>query len=355
MTMGGPLGSGESFYYKPLYPYVLALLHGLFGESLFGVVLVQRLLVALSVALVWRMTHVLFGPRTGLIGLVVAAVVLYTRLGPWAGILLGEIVFIPLSCGWALLAILLAARDDWRLASAAGMLGGLATLSRSTLFLAWPGVPGLLAAARTGRRRGPWPVVVMVAVMLSITGLATARNWIVARQFVPVTTSFAVNFMIGNQPPPGVRIPLHPVSDHALYPWIARDDRTRMALEFAVHAPAAFARNLLNKLLYTLGFFGAYVEGGGWAPLLVVTWISAGIGAAALMTGKPSAGLRGWVRAVPGVIALGHCAAVVLMFPHVYGDRLILPFYALILPYSALGLSYVARRGERFRNGGGAP
>ena len=342
MTMGRPVGSGEAFYYQPLYPYALALLHAVFGEGYFGIVFVQRLLVAVTVGLVWQVAHRLFGKGAGVTAACLAAAVLYAKLGPWAAVLLGEIVFVPLVCAWAALSIGLASDDRgawWR----AGLVGGVATLSRSTLLLAWPPIAVVASAALMAARRKILPVVASVALMTAVLGLATARNWIVSHTFVAVTTSFPTNFRIGNGPPPGVPVPVHFVSEHRFYEWFARDDRTRMAIEFARHAPRAFARNLLNKALYTLGFFDAYVDGAGWSPLYVCVWVSALAGALILgIRGAPygPATLAHWI---PAVIAASHFAAVTLIFPNTYGDRLILPFYALILPYSALTL-WTARR-----------
>ena len=36
---------------------------------------------------------------------------------------------------------------------------------------------------------------------------------------------------------------------------------------------------------------------------------------------------------------MSHFVAVVLIFPNVYGDRLILPFYVLLWPYVACALA----------------
>ena len=48
-------------------------------------------------------------------------------------------------------------------------------------------------------------------------------------------------------------------------------------------------------------------------------------------------GLRGPIRALPAVLGLSQLLMVIVFFPHVYGDRLMLPFYILLLPYAALG------------------
>jgi hypothetical protein len=342
MTVGRAVGSAEAFYYQPLYPYVLALLHAVFGDGYFGIVFVQRLLVGATVAVVWRTTHVLFGRGAGITAGCFGAWMLYTKLGPWASVLLGDIVFVPLVCAWALLTVRLAVGEP-RTWGGAGIVGGLATLSRSSLLLAWAPVAAVAAVARRRAGRSLLPVVASVALMPAVVSIATLRNWIASRSFVPITTSFPTNFHLGNQPPPGVRVPDHLVTQHRLYTWFARDDRTRMAIEFARHAPRAFARNLLDKALYTMGFFGAYVAGGGWSPLLVFVWVTAIAGGSVMRLRSPATPEPGWPGAIPGVIAVSHFIAVTIIFPNVYGDRLILPFYALILPYSALALWVVLR------------
>ncbi|HWW82834.1 MAG TPA: glycosyltransferase family 39 protein, partial [Vicinamibacterales bacterium] len=350
MTLGRPLGMGEPFYYQPLYPYVLAGLHWLFGEGFFAIVYIQRLLVAVSVAFVWRLTHVLFGARIGLVGLAVALVVLYDKLGPWAPILLGEIVFIPLVCAWALSLIQLGEPSTSEPSTGrivyAGILGGLGTLSRSTLLLAWPLVGAVLIAVRVRHRPGPWsvtiaPVLAAFAIMLAVVGLATARNWVVAHRFVPVTTTFSTDLLVGNRPPPSVTISPTPADTGSLLARIAPDDNVRVVLEFARQAPRAFIRNLVNKALYVLGFFGAYTEEGRPVPILIATWMAALLGAGLLVFAPVDAGIHGGARAIPGLIALSHFAALVLIFPHVYGDRLVLPFYALVLPYAAVAVSRI--------------
>ena len=333
MTFGRPLGEGEAFYYQPLYPYLLAIGHVIFGEGFFGVLFAQRLLVGVTALLVWTMMRELFGDRVGFVELVLGSAFLYVAVGRRADMLLGEIVFIPLVCWWTWTSIRVARGAEGVTAFGAGIAGGLATLARSTLFLAWPLVLSLAAIVRGRARRSPRAVAVMAVVMVAVTSAATIRNWFVARRFVPVTTSFSINFYLGNQPP--ASLPVHGVADHTFYEWIAREDTTRMALEYARHAPARFAGNLWHKALYTLGFFDAFVAGAGVSPLLIATWLAAAAGAVMLI--RQDFGLRrAAVQLIPASVALAHFAAVTLIFPHVYGDRLILPFYALILPYALI-------------------
>jgi hypothetical protein len=342
MLLGGVRGQAEAFYYQPLYAYFLSLMHLVFGEGFFGIVFVQRLLVWVAAALAAAIARALFGERAARATLAAAIVFALAFLGRLAELLLGEIVFIPLVSTWVL-SLIVAARPGaaMRAAAVAGFCGGLATLSRSTLLLAWPcGVAAMLGRPLVAHLRA---AILMAATMMAVVSCATLRNWIVAHQFVPVTTGFSVNLYLGNQPPPGV--PVHFVFEHRFYEWFAKDDRARIAIEFARHAPRLFAQGLRRKLLYTLGYFDAWMPGAGYSVPLIATWSAAA-------AGFVLAGLRRtphwWL---PAAIAASHATAVVLIFPHVYGDRLILPLYVLLLPYVGLlassAAAVVARHSRR--------
>lgn len=107
------------------------------------------------------------------------------------------------------------------------------------------------------------------------------------------------------------------------------------------HAPGAFVSQLGRKALYTLGVFEPFLPGRGWSPLLVTTWILACGGL--LVAGRARPPVE-WL--VPATLALTHFAAVTLIFPHAHGDRLILPFYVLLLPY--VGVAVAAVRLPRY-------
>ena len=162
MTSGAPLGHGTSFYYQPLYPYFVAVCHWVFGESLFGVHFVQRCLVATSVIVLWRTTALLFGERVGAAGLLAAIAFGYVKFARWADVLLSEVLFVPLVCIWAYMLVQLAQRHrrsditgQVRPVEAimVGVLGGVATLTRSTLILGWlVALPALVFALKSHRR-----------------------------------------------------------------------------------------------------------------------------------------------------------------------------------------------------------
>jgi hypothetical protein len=143
----------------------------------------------------------------------------------------------------------------------------------------------VLALARHRGRLGQRAVAFMLAVMIGVVSPALVRNRMVSRTFVPATTSVAVNVEVANLP---------------------------------------------NKAIYGLG---------GTIPWLVATRWAALLGMGFLIFGRVESGLHGPVRALPAMLSLSYFIVVTAIVPRAYGDRLILPFYVLLLPYAALGMT----------------
>lgn len=187
--------------------------------------------------------------------------------------------------------------------------------------------------------------MLLVIVTLSVVGTATLRNWIVSKTFVPSATSFGVNLHLGNEPPR----PLDPAPPHRLaaYQGLGIGDYVRGVLEYAIQAPSAFADGLQKKALYSLGFFGrSGLPGGRGTSWLCVTIWSLGIAGMVRMLGRAAPGRNplAWLAAAA---ALTHFAAVVPIFPHGYGDRLVLPLYPPLIPYAAFAAELLLRAGLR--------
>jgi hypothetical protein len=117
--------------------------------------------------------------------------------------------------------------------------------------------------------------------------------------------------------------------------WWPADERTLRVLDGGWHAPGIFTENLARKALYTLGIFEAYLPGRGWSPWLVGLWVL-GLGGLGLIWRSRPVPLE---QVLPVALAASHFAAVTLIFPHAHGDRLILPFYVLILPYAGAAVA----------------
>lgn len=327
-------GQPRAFYYQPLYPYFVALTHLGFGDRLFGAVLIQRLLLAATVGWMAVITRRLFGPRAGWIALVAGGLFVYIKIGRWTTFLINELLFIPLVAAWLALLIMVAGTDGpTRRTAVAGVLGGAATLTRSTLLLAW--APVLLLWAASLRARRLRLVGVLLAAMLAVVSLATLRNWVVADRFVLVASSLGINLLLGNQPPSSVGPA--PPDRTALYDRLGVDDNTRRVAEFAVQAPGDFITGLGQKALYAVGFFGwSRLPGGiGTSWLYVGAWVLAVAGAVRLIRGSPTRPTPAvWL---PMTASLTHFAVMVVIIPFGYTDKYILPLYPTLIPYAAHG------------------
>ena len=180
-------------FYPPVYPYFLAALYRLSGtfetarwtQALIGALLVPAVGLAGARA---------FSPRVGLWAAVVTA--LYPDLIWFSVHFWSETVFMVL-LWWGIERLLAAdAVDGLGRAAAAGMLWGVAVLTRETvlyfiplaaLWLAFPPRAG-------GRARGG---AFLVASLLVVAPW-TCRNWAVFHAFVPVSTAGGQNLFQGN-------------------------------------------------------------------------------------------------------------------------------------------------------------
>jgi hypothetical protein len=323
MLLGGPRGEAQPFDDQPLYPYFLALVHLLAGEDLFGVFVVQWLLAFGVVQMAGMIGAALFGEIAGRATLVLGGIYFVAKLAPLSHQLVSENLFIPLVTAWTLLLIRMSApASSERTAAGTGFIAGLATLARSTLLIGWVFVLPVLAGAVRRGVMAARPVAVMFVTAGAVMSMAVVRNVIASHRIAPVTMSSGVNVFIVNQPP---------------VTMARSDDDPGTAGQVAGSASGPFARRVAARALYGLGDFDRLVPGAGGASGLILTWCAALIGAGLVLRGHAPDGLHGPVRALPAVLSLSHFAVVVLLVPHLDGDRLMLPFYVLLLPYAALG------------------
>jgi hypothetical protein len=182
-------------FYPPLYHYFIAVGETAFG-SLAAVKWAQALLGALLVPAVGLVGGRAFGPRAGLAAAAVTA--FYPELVWFAVHFWSETVFLVLL--WWALERLLAADEaaGWTPVIAAGLLWGLAILTRETILYFTP-----LAALWLGFRRGtPGRLRAMAFLLAALCVVApwTWRNWAVYRGFIPVSTAGGLNLFQGNAP-----------------------------------------------------------------------------------------------------------------------------------------------------------
>ena len=225
---------------------MLALLHLLLGESLFGIYLVQWLLLALSAAIIGSLTTTLFGQGIGAAGFIAALAFNLSLTSRWTVELASENLFIPLLCLWTLWLSREIDKPGSQTIAGGAVLLGFTTLARSTLLTAWPFSFWASFAAYRRARRPLMPLLVLALLACATLGTATVRNWIVSHQLTPLSTSGSVALQIGNPIPPDV--PQHAHDENLFYRWVASDTNVRTTLEFARHAPARFLRGQLDKM-----------------------------------------------------------------------------------------------------------
>jgi hypothetical protein len=194
-----PLRSNLIFY-PPVYPYFVGALFRTFG-TMKAVLWAQVVLGALLVPVVGRAGALAFGRRVGL--LAAGATAFYPELVWYPAHYWSETVFLLL-LWWAIERTLVAdARGSRGVAVAAGVLWGLATLTREiSLYLVpiaalWMLRPRAGAGGQARARRGPTAAVLVLAAVLTVTPW-TIRNAVVFRAFIPVSTMGGLNLWQGN-------------------------------------------------------------------------------------------------------------------------------------------------------------
>lgn len=327
MNGGAPPGQGEPFYYQAFYPYFLAATHAVFGESFFGALLVQRLLVVLTAVTLTRIAVALRGPLVWPYALAVSALFCWWKMAPISADMLNESLYVPLVAAWAMAMVDTCRQPAVTRGARAGIIGGLAAITRSTALLSWALVWPLTFWQLRHTRGRVKVMSALVACSLAVFSLIAIRNWIVSHQFAPTSTELGITLYGGNTPPADVVI--DPSPRRAFYERFGMGGYTVEVIEYAIASPAAFAANMARKAVFALGFYEPYAEGWGYSPVFIATWISALFGVVMLLRSDQ----RNLAMLIPLLIAATQYLAVVIVYPK--GERLILPVHTLLIPYSA--------------------
>jgi hypothetical protein len=346
--MDGGQGHAAAFYGQPLYPYVLAALHRLTGESLFGPISVQFAALGCVVVGTAELARRAFGSL--LDGLVAAAALLVLlQLEPEhfkiARQLFNENLYMPLAMASLIVLVVFARRERpvaWWQALLAGGLLGLTAISRSqfllcvpfgllVLWLAWRRLP--VAALAT-------LVLICVGVMLAIVPV-TARNWVVSGQFVPISSSGGASLLEFHRPPPGL-IDQSAIEHDPLYDALHLDQPTRTVVAFARADPGGYLAALLPLGAHSIGLQGRNDPGVYW-PLFITCLLY--VASFALRRTRK---LHVWpIHAFVGT----HLLVLMLFEADTYGYRLVMPMYAPMVAVAAQVLLEGVRRILRSRAG----
>ncbi len=185
-----PLDRGQVFH-PPLYPCFVGGLSTAFG-SLTAVKWAQALLGALLAPLLFRLGERAWGERVGLVAGGLAA--LYPELVWYCAHFWSEILFVTL-LWWAFERLLASEGGSAGAAGAAGLLWGLAALTRETVLLFVPLAALWLAWGREAGRRRALAFLFAATVVIAPW---TLRNFALTGAFVPVATRGSFNLWLAN-------------------------------------------------------------------------------------------------------------------------------------------------------------
>lgn len=191
----------EVYFRGPLYPYLLALFWKITGASYFWTRFIQLAFGAASVSLTYLIGREYFSEKTARLGSVFYAV--YGTLILYEGMLLIEGTFIFLN----LLGLLILARNRDNPSRMpfllCGLVFGLSAIARPNILLVVP-LLGLWLLVHFSSRIGLKPVILLVVVFFA--GVAapilpvTVRNYVVADDFVLISSQGGINLYLGNNP-----------------------------------------------------------------------------------------------------------------------------------------------------------
>lgn len=317
MTLGRPLGEGAAYFYHPFYSYVLAAVHAVAGESLFGPIFMHFMVLAATAFLMWSFARDLFGERAAAFGLAALVVIFELDFIRYYTItLLSENLYI-LTVTLCLRAFARWARSESRGALVqAGLWAGLSAATRPAMmmFLVPAMVVAFLIARRQSFARGLSSAAIIAAAWLAVVLPFTIRNWVVARKLVLISDSLGGGFIVHNVP---TQI------DPAIYMRGYGGGVVASAgvlWGILVDHPAEMLSLQVQKLGFTLGmvhWFGDYRP----HPELVA------ISVLYLVMIAASPAMRDTAMWPVHAFVLAHVASMGLTSPWNYGYRLILPPY----------------------------
>ena len=324
MLAGQPLGQAPPYYFYPLYPYVMALAHWVIGEDASAVMVLNALLVATVLPLLWALGWWQLPVRAASIALLVAIWFLCIHALPYAREVFTDNLFLPL----VLLCLNVGTRamrqgrpTFWLMT---GWLIALAAATRPSLLTYLP-VLGLGIVLANGLRRLPTSLWTGLLLGVGFTlGVApfTIRNYVVSGHFVMLVNSWVqlAVFLI----PPGE-------SYAHIYHGQVVGLRETLGWVFDIVTQHPWRSLMLEirKILFTFGFT-ALGHGPGTTshPEFLVFSLA---GLAALWRRRIDPPLL----VVTGSFVVAHVLAMVMAMPWSYGYKSILPLQAVFLFWGA--------------------
>ncbi len=203
--LNGNFWGDDVFFKAPLYPYFLALLYKIGSSSAAFAILIQHVMGAVGVVLVYFLSRRFFVEHVSLLASLITA--LYWPLIYFEGDLLAVTLVVFLDLIFILALVTAVQSGSRRMLFVSGVFLGLSALSRPSILVFAPFIP---IAFRFSERKadktvpvpGKWlrNTSIVFAGGLMIILPVIVRNYVVGRDFVPIASQGGVNFYIGNNP-----------------------------------------------------------------------------------------------------------------------------------------------------------
>lgn len=180
--------SPQPYFVSPLYLYFLRM----FDSSLFAARIAQILLGSFAVVLIFDTARRWFGDRAATVAGVLA---IFTGVIAFYEVTILQAALDPFLVALTLSLLTYALQtNDLFLFASTGCVLGLFVLNRPNAIL-W--VPVLVIAVAASRMRAA--AAILIAFLTTIAPV-TIRNYVVAHEFVPISSQGGLNFYIGNNP-----------------------------------------------------------------------------------------------------------------------------------------------------------
>jgi tetratricopeptide (TPR) repeat protein len=262
---GGDWIGHEVFFMGPLYPYFLALVYKAFGPSILAAKLVQSLVGSLTAGFTFLLGREVFGRRVGIIAGFLAAVYvpfIFTDsllLYPVLATLLNTVMLYLLYCGIR--------RSSSRVFLGSGVFAGFSAAGNASVLAFAPLAAGYIVLCRKWTRAAAVRKAAIFAAGIALVVLPIlARNYVVGRDLVPLTSNAGLNFYIGNSAkatgayvkPEGLDIYADPEGKaiaerdlgRPLKPSQVSAYWTDRALAYVRSHPGDFLRNVVRKFFF---------------------------------------------------------------------------------------------------------
>lgn len=324
-------GTGQPYYFYPLYSYVLAAAHVVFGDDTSTIILLNLLCIAAIGPLLWALLRNRLQRYAIVVALAVSGLFVRTYLYRYALTSFTDNLFVPMVLAVLVANVAALTRRSIPLLFLTGALTALGAATRPSLLIHVPFVALLLLLYRDFGRltRRFEAVAVFIAGFAVAVSPFTLRNWLVSGHFHLLVTNYVTLpiYLFG----PGDVVP--DLRIHGELPGLVAS----VGQFFRIFAsrPLHFAQIEMQKVLFTLGLT-AFGPPGSIPRLLYLDSLLFGL---ALWSGY----IDKAVAAVILTFCASHMAAMVAASPYTYGYKTILPFHMALIAGAAFLLKFKPR------------